>query len=145
MTSHPENGNPAHERVLWGLQTESSSSESRVAVKRRSRKEAGETGPSFPGRTRSQTPKGRFCRSPWQHISSHPPPVDERRDKCMRGDNHKTSARWQKPVESESETQVGGLWESMEGLRYKDKRKNVRKESNISSQPTVSRYKNLLW
>lgn len=52
-----------------------------LAAMRRSHKEAGGRGLWFPGRTQSQTPKGRFYRSPWQRISSHPPPVHEGGDK----------------------------------------------------------------
>lgn len=65
----------------------------RIAVTRRSHKAAGGKGPRFPGRTRSQTPKGRFYRSPWQHTSSHLPPVSEGGDTTTRTVSAVTNAR----------------------------------------------------
>lgn len=77
----------------------------RLAVMRQSHKEAGGRGPQFPGRTRSQTPKGRFYRSPWQRTSSHPPPASkgtndnecEKRMRSVRSDKCKMKikeSRW---------------------------------------------------
>lgn len=57
----------------------------RLEVTKRSRKEAGGRGRWSPGRTRSQTPRGRFYRSPWQHTSSHPPPESEGGHKKVKG------------------------------------------------------------
>lgn len=77
----------------------------RLAVMRQSHKEAGGRGPQFPGRTRSQTPKGRFYRSPWQRTSSHPPPASKGRDKRQRVWENGwevsavTNARWRRADE----------------------------------------------
>lgn len=141
-----------------------------LAVTRRSHKEAGGRGPWFPGRTRSQTPKGRFYRSPWQRTSSHPPPVSKggnknneceateesvNSDKCKMnvkkkwGDIFFYKGRWGK-VHSERKQVSQNLrgWEGCGsqwgGLPSRDGKREwnkERKELNISCKPTVNWYK----
>lgn len=142
-----------------------------LAVTRRSHKEAGWRGPKFPGRTRSQTPKGRFYRSPWQRTSSHPPPVSKggnkinecetteesvNSDKCKMKSEERFffffyKGTWGK-VHSERKRvsqnlSEGGRFVGVDGEDYpagmarRNETKKERKELNISCKPTVNWYK----